>query len=225
MQAVLQGKRFVSAGVASHNPTNPNDDEPAGGRPRQQIVAAMPLPNVEVSRHHEVGFYSDDRYLLDDLTQFTGAALQRGNAAIVVATELHRNSLLPRLQTYGLDVAAVIEQGRYVALDALDTLSAVMLRGMPDPVRLLKLLGDLVVIATKATKGQRRVAIFGECVHLLWIQGNAKAAIQFERLGNELAKTHEVDILCGYSLGGVRGGMDSQIFQRICAEHSAVHSR
>ena len=28
------------------------------------------------------------------------------------------DSLLPRLQAYGLDVGAVIEQGRYIALDA-----------------------------------------------------------------------------------------------------------
>ena len=52
--------------------------------------------------------------------------------------------------------------------------------------------------------------------HLLWAQGNAEAAIQVEKLGNHLAKTYDIDILCGYSLGGVPGGMDSQIFQRIC---------
>jgi hypothetical protein len=97
---------------------------------------------------------------------------------------------------------------------------------MPDPARFLKLLGDLVVAAAEATKReQARVSIFGECVHLLWAEGNAEAAIQFEKLGNELLKTYDVDILCGYSLGCVQGGMDSHIFQRICAEHSAVYSR
>ena len=78
----------------------------------------------------------------------------------------------------------------------------------------------------EAAKGeQARVAVFGECVHLLWAQGNAEAAIQIERLGKQLVKTYEVDILCGYSLASVQGGMDSHIFQRICAEHSAVYSR
>ena len=46
-----------------------------------------------------------------------------------------------------------------------------------------------------------------------------------EHLWNEIAKTYDVDILCGYPLGSFQGGMDSHIFQRICAEHSAVHSR
>ena len=93
---------------------------------------------MEIARRHEAGFYSDDASLLDDLTQFIGAALKAGNAAIVVATESHRNSLLPRLQAYGLDIAAAIEQGRYISLDAADTLSTFMVNGMPDPVRFLK---------------------------------------------------------------------------------------
>jgi KaiC/GvpD/RAD55 family RecA-like ATPase len=173
-----------------------------------------------------VVFYSDDAGLLDDLTRFIGAALEAGNSAVVVATESHRDSLLPRLEAHGVDIAAAIEQGRYIALDAAAALPTFMLRDAPDPVRFLKVLGDLISTAAKAVKGkQARVAIFGEMCQLLWAQGNAEAAIQVEKLGNQLAKRYAVDILCGYDVGKVQGGMDSHIFQRICAEHSAVHSR
>jgi len=34
-----------------------------------------------------------------------------------------------------------------------------------------------------------------------------------------------VDILCGYSLGTVESGMDNDVSQGICAEHSAVFSQ
>jgi hypothetical protein len=89
----------------------------------------------------------------------------------------------------------------------------------------LKLFGSLIATAAEAARGeQARVAVFGEMCHLLWAEGNADAAIQVEKLGNQLANTNDVDILCGYSLASVQGGMDSHIFQRICAEHSAVHS-
>ena len=163
---------------------------------------------------------------MNDLTEFIGAALNAGNAAIVVATELHRDSLLPRLQAYGVDIGAAIELGRYVSLDAAETLSTFMHDGMPNPVRFLNSFDNLIATATEATNGDRvRVAVFGECVHLLWEQGNVEAAIQVERLGNQHAKAHDVDILCGYFTGSVRGGMDSHCFQRICAEHSAVYSR
>jgi len=169
---------------------------------------------MEIARRHEAGFHSDDASLLDDITQFVGTALRAGNAAIVVATEPHRNSLLLRLQRHGSDIAEAIEQGRYIAVDAADALSTFMINGMLDRVRYLNLFRDLIARAAEAARGeQARVAVFGECVHFLWAQGNAEAAIQVEGLCNQLAKTYDVDILCGYSLGSVHGGMDSQIFQ------------
>lgn len=78
--------------------------------------------------------------------------------------------------------------------------------------------------AAGATKvEQARVAIFGEMCHLLWAQGNAEAAIQVEKLGNQLAKMYDVDILCGYSVGNIEVATNDEVFQRICAEHSAVY--
>jgi hypothetical protein len=87
----------------------------------------------------------------------------------------------------------------------------------------LKLLGSLIATVADTAHGETaRVAIFGECVHLLWAQGNAEAAIKMEKLGNQLAKRYNVDILCGYSRATVEVGMEDHIFQQICAEHSAV---
>jgi hypothetical protein len=142
---------------------------------------------------------------------------------LVVATESHRHSLLPRLLAYGSDIGAAIERGRYMALDAAQTLSALLLNGVPDPVRFFKFLGGGIVTAAEAVKGEQgRVAIFGQCVQLLWAQGNAEAAIQLEKLGNQLAKTCDVDILGGYS--SFRGRMNN-ISSDGSEEHSAVRSQ
>jgi DNA-binding NarL/FixJ family response regulator len=225
VHAVLRGERFVGNRFAGHSFIGASDARASEGTRSNGVLASFEQ-STEVARHHEAGFYSDDRCLLEDLTEFIGAALMVGNAAIIVATESHRDSLLQRLQTYGSDIAAALEQGRYISLDAADTLSTFMLKDMPDPGRFLKLFGSLIATAAEAARGeQARVSVFGEMCHLLWAKGNAEAAIQVEKLGNQLAKTYDVDILCGYSLASVQGGMDSHIFQRICAEHSAVHSR
>jgi hypothetical protein len=97
---------------------------------------------------------------------------------------------------------------------------------MPDAVRFLERLCDLIVTARKAAnRANPRVAIFGEGADLLWKQGNVEAAIQDEKLCNELTKRYDVDMLCGYSLGSFQGGTDNHMFEKICAEHSAVHSR
>jgi DNA-binding NarL/FixJ family response regulator len=224
VDVVLRGEQFVGSRFAGHNFTGASDARVSEGDPGINNFASL-QQKVEI-RCHEAGFYSDDRYLLDEITQFVGAALRAGNAAIVVATESHRDRLLTRFEAHGVDIDAAVERGRYISLEAADALPTFMLRDVPDPVRFLKVLGDLISTAAKAVKAkQARVAIFGEMCHLLWAQGNAEAAIQVEKLGNHLAKTYDIDILCGYSLGSLQGGMDSQIFQRICAEHSAVHSR
>jgi DNA-binding NarL/FixJ family response regulator len=212
VRAVLGGKRFVSASLAGIDSPD-SEDEHTG-------PDTLQLPN-----NHEVGFYQDDSRLLDDLTSFVRTALETQNAAIVLATESHRRDLLQRLQLSGVSIDAIIREGRYVSLDAAEALSRFMVQGVLDPVRSVEVFRDLILTAAKATKRERpRVAIFGECVHLLWSHGNIEATIEFETIGNQLTSSYDVDILCGYSLGSVPRKMDNATLQRICIEHSAVRS-
>jgi DNA-binding NarL/FixJ family response regulator len=198
VDAILRGEQFVSRRFSAHDFIGASDAVASQGFQTESAVAPLQR-STEIARRHEVGFYSHNAGLLDDLTRLSEAALKAGNAAIVVATESHRNSLLLRLQALGLDIGAAIEQGRYIALDAADLLPKFMLRDVPDPVRFLHLLGNLISTAAKAVQGkQGRVVIFGEMCHLLWAQGNEEAAIQVGKLGNQLAKTYDVDILCGH---------------------------
>jgi DNA-binding NarL/FixJ family response regulator len=222
--AVLAGEQFLSAGLADRSLTDPEERNTANIFSRNRTIAA-PVQEGVIARHHKVGFYSHDRDLLDALTQFIGAALNVGNAAIVIATESHRNRLLVSLQKYGLNVVTAVEQGKYIAVDAAGALSTVMVDGKVDAVRFFTVFDDLIEKAEEAARGgQSRVAIFGESVHLLWAEGKAEAAIQMERLGNQLGKRYDVDILCAYSLTSFQGGMGSHIFEKVCAEHSAVHT-
>jgi len=221
VKMILEGRQFVSSGLAGSNFTEVFD------RPRNKEVLPSHVPKArEITRRHEAQFYSDDASFLDGFTSFVGAALKAGNAVIVVATESHRDNLLLRLQAHGLDVGAAVEQGRYVSLDAAETLSAFMVNGLPDPARFLKVAGDLIAEAAKAVKGEHaRVAACGECAPLLWAQGKADAAIRLEHLWDEIAKSYGVAVLCGYPLGCFQGGVGSHMFEKICAEHTVVHSR
>jgi len=218
VDAVLGGRRFLGKRFAGNDfvgASNVLSGQDLHGRSRRQH-----RPNMEIASLHSVGFYSDDANLVDEVTDFIGAALDAGRTTIVVATESHRTSLLMRLVASGLDIGAAIEQRRYILLDAQEALSKFMLNGMPDTDLFLKLWGDLIATVTAATNEQARIAIYGECVHLLWEQGNQEAAIQLEKLGNALAKKYDVEILCGYCLGSVEGGMESHLFRAICAEHA-----
>jgi len=123
---------------------------PPGGSP---IAFAE---NKPLAPRHVVQFYDDDASFLIGFTCFLEAALKAGNAVIVVATGSHRQAFLQRLQAHGVDVAAAIEQRRYIPLDVAETLSTFMVNDVPDPIRFRKSAGDLFAAAQGAT-GERHV--------------------------------------------------------------------
>jgi len=175
---------------------------------------------------HEVQFYSDDSVCVERMSRFIVPALTSGNSAIVLATKSHREDLARLLEQRQVDVDDAVRNGSYISLDAAETLSGIMIDGAPDREAFEKGLSSLIEVATRgATVENPRVAIFGECVGLLCEEGNAKAALQLEKTGNELMKTHNVEILCAYPLRVFDGKDNDRTFTRICGEHTAVYYR
>ena len=172
---------------------------------------------------HVVHFYSEDVSLLDGLSRFIGTALGAGDAAVVVATKAHRDGLAQRLKERGFDPARAIEKGRYIVLDAAETLPTFMVDGWPDATRFARVLGNIMTQAIAAAEGERpRVAAFGEMVCLLWEQGKPEAAIRLEQLWNDLAKTHSFSLRCAYPMGKFDREEHGGSFLKISAEHGGV---
>jgi DNA-binding NarL/FixJ family response regulator len=216
VNVVLGGARFVGSRFDGHQFTEASDVRGSDSARQKK----------ESARGHEAQFHSADAGFLEGFTRFIDSALRAGKAVIVVATESHRSSLLTRLQARGLDVAAAIEQGRYISLDAAGTLSTYMVNDRLDRARFLKLAHDLIARAARAVNGEHdRVAACGECPSLLWAQGNAEAAIQVEHLWDAFARSHNLDILCGYVLSSFQLEQENHIHERICAKHSAVSAQ
>ena len=225
VDAVRQGRQFVSSGLSGQNFTDKEDSQAHDRQSHSEALTSVVPGEGKSSRRHEVQFNSDDASFLVGITRFIEAALEAGKAVLVVATESHRKSFLHRLQAHGVEVATAIEEGRYIALDAAEALSTFMVNGLPDRVRFLTVMSDLIATAAKTAKGERlRVAACGECAPLLWAQGRAEAAIQLEHLWDEFAQKNDVDILCGYVLNNSQRERESHIYERICEEHSAVYS-
>jgi DNA-binding NarL/FixJ family response regulator len=179
VNAVLRGKQFLSSSLRGYKFTE--------------------RPGEKTPHRHDILFCSDDGVLLDSFTHIVAAALKTGNAAIVLATESHRGSLLQRLKKQGLDIGNAIQEGTYIALDVSEALSAIMVSGLPDPVRFFGGISGLIETATKAAKAiQPRIVVCGEGAAVLQAAGKADAAIRLEQLCDELAKTHEVDVLCAF---------------------------
>lgn len=223
VKTVLEGERYLSSSLSDlHVNHNALHQGAESSKPKH---SAPPPLKAETASRHEAVFYSNEQQLLDHLSRFVGAALNAENCAIVVATRVHQESLARNLEAGGVDVAAAIKQGRYIALDAAETLASCTTNGRLDSVQFLQSFENLILKTARAAQGKHpRIAFFGECVDLLWKQGDAKAAIEAEKIGNELSRRHAVDILCAYSIG-IQGDMEEDVLQRICEEHTAVYHK
>ena len=182
------------------------------------------LPETKAGHHtHVVQFYGEDGFLIDELTQFISAALMAGSSAVVIATKGHEHSLAQKLKDQGLDLQKVIESGRYVALDAAETLSRFMINGLPDAARFSDAIGGVLARAAAAAQDQNhRIVAFGEMVALLWAEGNTEAAIRTEKLWNQLARAYSFSLRCAYPMQGFCREEHGDSLERICDEHSGV---
>jgi CheY-like chemotaxis protein len=225
VEAVFQGNRYISSRLTGYISADPEDGPDRVGCRQGLAWPSTPdlLRKKRITRCHEAQFYSHDAVYLESVTPFIEAALKTGNAAIVFATKPHRDSLLQGLKAQAVDVDAAIQQGAYVSLDAADTLSTFMVKGWPDADRFFEGFRNLINSASNAAKADHpRVAIFGEGVALLCAEGKREAAIRLEQLGNILASTYNVDILCAYPFS-LLIQEDEHAFKTICAEHSSVY--
>lgn len=201
IEVVLRGEQFVSGDLGPSKPTN-------------------------TLRRHEVLFYSDDLVLLESFARSIAAALETGNAAIVVATKSRLKNLVQRLKAEGFDVDGATQQGTYISLDAVEMLLTIMASGVPDVVQFCERLCRAIASAAQATKREHpRITICNECVGLLCALGNKEAAIRLEKVCNFLVQERNVDILCGYPSSSFDGSEENRSQKRICSEHTFIYSR
>ena len=190
------------------------------------VDCSTPLNKGSWFRHgdheHGVQFYSQDKFLIEELTEYIGNALCAGHAAIVVCTEAHRESLLDHLSV-GVTVPTLIAQGRLVVLDARQMLGTFTVEGWPNEQGFKEVVGGIMAKAAAAAQGEHpRVVIFGEMVALLLADGKPEAAIRLEQLWNSLAETRSFSLFCAYPMSSFKKETDANLFLKVCNEHSSV---
>ncbi|MGH2391227.1 MAG: ATP-binding protein, partial [Chloroflexota bacterium] len=122
-----------------------------------------------------------------------------------------------------LDVGVLSAQGRYISLEAAETLVRFMQDDILDPTRFTNSIGDLVAGAAAAAQdAPPNVVVFGEMVALLAAAGKPEAAIHLEHLWNDLSRTHSFTLRCAYPLSSFPHAGDGEFLEDICAVHSQV---
>jgi PAS domain S-box-containing protein len=179
---------------------------------------------LPASKHgtHVVQLYSNDNFLTDTICRFVGDALATDNGALVIATQSHQGILHKKLAARPIDPGIAATQGRYLALDASETLAKFMVNGSVDAARFNDIVGAALEKVRKAAGPDCRIAVFGELVALLWAEGKSEQAIEVEHLWNCLAEKYEFSLLCAYPIAGFNSQAHVGPFLTMCNQHTGV---
>jgi len=177
---------------------------------------------------HVVQFYGHEEELADRVAGFLLEALRGEGVAVVIATPAHRRAFEARLAQAGTDPAAAARDGTYLALDASDTIDALMTGGRLDRDAFDRVVGGLIRGAEKGAGEERKlyadsrpVRAYGEMVAVLWDAGLVDAAVQLEEMWDELGLRHSFSLFCGYPASSVSDG-HPEAFAEVCRLHRSV---
>jgi CheY-like chemotaxis protein len=203
LHAALAGRKFVSLPQGRRQPN--------GGGGRGAV------------RHH-VQFYSEEAIYERIASSFVADALQKGDGVVVIATKPHQEKIIRALRAGGVDANAAMAEPSLVFVTVSEVLGTFMVGGSPDPIRFYEDFGNALGLVSKSpeTGESRRVSVCGEGVGVLCEEGNVDAAIQLERLCNDIAKAYDVDVLCLYSSRLFETDEARAVFETICTEHAGV---
>ncbi|HET8569878.1 MAG TPA: MEDS domain-containing protein [Candidatus Limnocylindria bacterium] len=141
---------------------------------------------------HAVQFYAYESQLIDRVSRFLATGLLTGGPAVAIATLRHRRSIEAALAERGVDVRGAVRGGRLQLLDAAGTLARFMSDGRPNAERFQEVIGAVLDAAGEGARA------YGEMVALLWLAGKPDAALELERMWNDLAERRSFALLCGY---------------------------
>ena len=119
--------------------------------------------------------------------------------------------------------ASLAERGQYVAQDSALALSQVMHDGRPDKDCLAEIIHGLDRLRLAGPDGpQGRLTIFGDMTVSLCRNGDFEAALELERIWNELTRPLPFFTVCSYPTDCFEHSAARNQLPSVCAEHSAV---
>jgi DNA-binding NarL/FixJ family response regulator len=148
------------------------------------------------ARHAVLASENDDSRL-QDLHEFAGRALNRGDSVVAIARSALLDSLTSRLADEGFDLAALDDQGRYQTLDVEQYLPVVMRGDELDEAALVEFIRTLEGAHAASTKdAPNNLVVLGEGAPLLLEGGNVRAAMTLERVWHSHSGAFQT--LCSY---------------------------
>ena len=192
---------------------------------RRLFVPSLTSLTTVAGGRHAVQFHANDSHFLDDVSRFVGTTLRSGGQIVLVTSEATRIGVEQRLQARQMNLAMLAERGQYVAQDSAHALLHVMNDGRPDKGRLAEMIEGLDGLRLAFQKGPRsRLTIFGDMSAVLCRDGNFEAALELERIWNELTRALPFFTVCSYPIDCFEHSEARKQLPCVCDEHCAVTS-
>ena len=171
--------------------------------------------------HHIVHFYDEQEAMVQTVASFLAGGLLRGAPAVVVVARDRTASLTDRLTEMGIDIERATASRQLVLLDSAETLDQLLVDGMPSAERFRDVVGTLVTSLCELWRPFQLLG-FGDMVDLLCARGETAAAIELERLWDDLAHRHPFTLYCAYDARQFAHETDRAAFQAVCRHHDLI---
>jgi hypothetical protein len=183
------------------------------------LRSSKPSPVLAV-HFHAVRFYDSEVSLGRVVAAFLREGVALRQPGLIIATPEHAQGIVAELRARELDVNAAQAADELIVLDAVERMAEFLVEGVPDPDRFQAVTKSALARACRG-RANCTVRVYTEVADLLWRQGRDVAAMQFETLWNQLARTSDVSLLCGYATASFY--KDASI-RDVCRQHTHLVS-
>ena len=170
---------------------------------------------------HIVQIYDSDDFLASGVALFAAQGLKQGEAVLLTGTKAHLGGIQRKLATLGVDFGSAVRNAQLTIADALAAVDAVLVNGMLDE----DLFHAKATAALERARADGRftgVRWWGEMSNVLYQQGNERAALAAEKLGDAATKDLGVRLFCSFHYDKFDARGYDGILRAVCCAHSHV---
>ena len=171
--------------------------------------------------NHVVHFYDEQEALVQSAAAFLAGGLLRGAPAVVIIAPQRLDAMKSKLREMGVDVERASAAKQLVMLDSAVTVERLLVDGMPDGQRFREIIAAQVAGLMEIWRPFQLLA-FGDMVDILYARGDSEAAIELERLWDDLAHRLGFALYCAYDAKQFSHDKHRAAFDAICRHHDLI---
>ena len=170
---------------------------------------------------HLVHFYDEEEALIQSAASFLAGGLLRGAPSLLIVKASRAGAMNQRLSQMGVDLDRAGLGRQLVHIDSESMVDRLLIDGVIDEGRFRDLIGAQVASMTEIWR-PLRIHGFGDMVDVLSARNMCDAAIELERLWDDLAQRHGFALYCAYDSRRFAHKDDRGAFDAICSHHGVI---